>query len=58
MSSVYISISEFCIESGNSLMWIEKNNGPKINPPSTRESDIDVFPDRTHISGKDRSNKI
>jgi len=47
VSSAYISVSEFCIKSGKSLMQIEKNNGPKMDPcgtPTTRGSGIDVFP--------------
>ena len=52
VSSAYISVSEFCIESGKSLMQIEKNNGPRIDPsgtPSTRGSGIDVFPNMIHV---------
>ena len=56
MSSVYISIAEFCIESGKSFMWIEKNNGPwKINTPSTVEPRFnEVAGDRPNLVVKSR----
>ena len=47
VSSAYISVSEFCIESGKSLMQMEKIMGPKSIPvesPAQEEAVLMFFP--------------
>ena len=60
VSSAYISVSEFCIESGKSLMQIEKIMGPKSIPvesPAQEEAVLMFFP-IWYMSASDHSSKI
>ena len=46
LSSAYVSVSEFCIESGKSLMYIQKIMEPKsilVEPPVEEEEAVLMF---------------